>query len=87
MKLFSRKIRLSCIIYALFSAFFLCLMLWNFSSAYQEILIENRGWHPIRVIKVVLDWEHFVVSSVAKEWWETIQSLTKKVWWISSINW
>ena len=59
----------------------------NYTSAYQEILIENRGWHAIRVIKVILDWEHFVVSSVAWEWWETIQSLTKKVWWISSINW
>ena len=59
----------------------------NYVSAYQEILIENRGWHAIRVIKVILDWEHFVVSSVADEWWETIQSLTKKVWWISSINW
>jgi len=63
------------------------LMLQNYASAYQEILIENRGWHAIRVIKVVLDWEHFVVSSVAGEWWETIQDLTKKVWWISSINW
>ena len=59
----------------------------NYTSAYQEILIENRGWHAIRVIRVVLDWEHFVVSSVAGEWWETIQDLTKKVWWISSINW
>ena len=59
----------------------------NYTSAYQEILIENRWGHAIRVIKVVLDWEHFVVSSVADEWWETIQSLTKKVWWMSSINW
>ena len=59
----------------------------NYSSAYQEVLIENRGGHAIRVIKVILDGEHFVVSSVAWEWWETIQSLTKKVWWISSINW
>ncbi len=55
--------------------------------AYQEILIENRGWHAIRVIKVELDWEHFVVSSVAWTWGETIQELTKKVWWISAINW
>ncbi len=62
-------------------------IIWNYASAYQEILIENRGWHAIRVIKVILDWEHFVVSSVAKQWWETIQELTKKVWWISSINW
>lgn len=63
------------------------LMLPNYTSAYQEILIENRGWHAIRVIEVILDGEHFVVTSVADEWWETIQSLTKKVWWISSINW
>ena len=54
--------------------------------AYQEMIIENRWWHAVRVIRVVLDWEHFVVSSVAWEWWETIQSLTKKVWWVSSIN-
>jgi hypothetical protein len=60
---------------------------FNITTAYQEILIENRGWHAIRVIKVILDWEHFVVSSVASEWWETIQSLTKKVWWVSAINW
>ena len=39
------------------------------------------------MIKVILDWEHFVVASVADEWWETIQSLTNKVWWTSSINW
>ena len=72
------------------TALFVIMLLWfwmNYTSAYQEILIENRGWHAIRVIKVVLDWEHFVVSSVAGEWWETIQSLTKKVWGTSSINW
>ena len=70
-----------------FVAIFSFLFLWNYTSAYQEILIENRGWHAIRVIKVILDWEHFVVSSVAWQWGETIQSLTKKVGWISSINW
>ena len=66
------------------------LLFWffvNCVSAYQEILIENRGWHAIRVIKVILDWEHFVVSSIAWQWWETIQALTRKVWWTSSINW
>ncbi len=66
---------------------FLWFLIPNIVLWYQEILIENRGWHAIRVIKVILDWEHFVVSSVAWEWGETIQSLTKKVWWISSVNW
>lgn len=62
-------------------------LLLNYTCAYQELLIENRGGHAIRVIKVILDGEHFVVSSVAGEWWETIQDLTNKVGWISSINW
>ena len=81
-----KKFKLKALFCSLFACFF-AIMTQNHASAYQEILIENRGWHPIRVIKVILDWEHFVVSSVAGEWWETIQSLTKKVWWISSINW
>lgn len=59
----------------------------NNVNAFEEIMIENRWWHAIRVIKVVLDGNHFVVSSIADEWGETIQSLTKKVWWISAINW
>ncbi|MDR0860652.1 MAG: hypothetical protein LBO09_06890 [Candidatus Peribacteria bacterium] len=51
----------------------------NFTTAYQEVLIEERGGKPIRVIKVVLDGEHFVVASVAKEGGETLEDLTKKV--------
>ena len=73
-------------ILAVFGLAFLMLLSSNI-YAYEEILIENRWGHAIRVIKVVLDGEHFVVSSVAGMWWETIQSLTKKVGWISSINW
>jgi hypothetical protein len=48
------------------SAFFLCFF-FAYTSAYQELLIEERGGKPIRVIKVILDGEHFVVSSIAKE--------------------
>ena len=83
MNLLSKNICLKAFLFV-----FLIWMFWLFGSvfAYQEMIIENRGWHAVRVIKVVLDWEHFVVSSVAWEWWETIQSLTKKVGWISSIN-
>lgn len=82
----SKKIRFFKYVLVLFFTLFLVCQR-NSAQAYQEILIENRGWHAIRVIKVILDGEHFVVSSVADEWWETIQSLTKKVWWISAINW
>ena len=77
--------KLNYVVFAL--AFLMLYLLPNQTLSHQEIIIENRWWHAIRVIKVILDWEHFVVSSVAGEWWETIQSLTKKVWWVSSINW
>ena len=85
MKIFNIKKRIIRFLPVLIISLFLAML--NYTSAYQEILIENRWWHAIRVIKVILDWEHFVVASVADEWWETIQSLTKKVWWTSSINW
>lgn len=86
MKSLVRKFENCLILATFFGVMILCFWV-NYTSAYQEILIENRGWHAVRVIKVILDWEHFVVSSVAGEWWETIQSLTKKVGGTSSINW
>ena len=69
-----------------YSAFFLSFFLFSFVSAYQEILIEERGGKAIRVVKVILDGEHFVVSSVAKEGGETLEELTKKVGGTTSIN-
>ena len=59
--------------------------IWN-TFAYRELLIENRGGKPIRVIKVVLDWQDFVITSLAWNWWETLESLVKTVWWDSGIN-
>ena len=59
---------------------------WNV-FAYKEVLIEDRGWKPIRVIKVILDWQHFVITSLAGNWWDTLENLVKKVWWDSGINW
>ena len=54
------------------SAFFLSFFSFVcFACAYQEILIEERGGKAVRVIKVILDGEHFVVSSVAKDGGET----------------
>ena len=60
--------------------------IWN-TFAYKELLIENRWWKPIRVIKVVLDGEHFVITSLAANWGDTLENLVKKVWWDSGINW
>ena len=69
------------LVLALFSFF-----LVSSTFAYQEILIEERGGKPIRVIKVVLDGEHFVVASPAKSWGETLEQLTKNVKGTSAIN-
>ena len=70
---------------------FMFLIIWFFVSnsafAYKELLIENRGGRPIRVIKVVLDGEHFVVASPAENWWATTEQLAKNVWWDTAINW
>jgi hypothetical protein len=67
MKIFALRDRFSLILSSLFLLIFSFLVLSNYVAAYQEILIENRGGHAIRVIKVILDGEHFVVASVADE--------------------
>jgi len=54
--------------------------------AYKELLLENRWNKPIRVIKVVLDGQHYVVSSIALDGWDNIENLAKKVWWDTAIN-
>lgn len=66
-------------------AFALLFLLGN-TFAYKELLLEVRWNKPIRVIKVVLDGEHYVVTSVANKWWDTLENLIKKVWWDSGIN-
>lgn len=55
--------------------------------AYKELLLENRDEKPIRVIKVILDGQHYIVSSVADIWWDTIENLAQKVGWDTAINW
>lgn len=72
-----------------FFPFFLLLFGWSFFNgvfSHQEILIEERGGKPIRVIKVILDGEHFVVSSVADYGGETLTQLMQKVGGTSAIN-
>lgn len=67
---------------------FVIIILSFFSStfAYKELIIQNIDKKAVRVIKVVLDWQHFVVSSVAWDGGATLEELTKKVWWDSSVN-
>jgi len=54
--------------------------------AHKELIIENRDNKPIRVIKTVLDGEHYIVSSVAEEGWATLKDLTKKVGGNTAVN-
>lgn len=66
----------------------LLLLILYFSStfAYKELIIQNIDKKPVRVIKVVLDWQHYVVSSVSEDGWSSLQDLTKKVWWDTAVN-
>ncbi len=67
---------------------FIVFVIWLFSStfAYKELIIQNIDKKAVRVVKVVLDGEHFVVSSVAEDGGATIQELAKKVWWDTAVN-
>lgn len=56
------------------------------SFAYRELLIENRDKHPIRVIKVILDGQDYVVTSPASEGGDTLANLVKKVWGDAGVN-
>ena len=73
------------IIYIFAIIFSVMFFVWDV-SAYKELLLEDRWGKPIRVIKVVLDWQHYVVTSVAWDWWKTLEELVKKVWWDTGIN-
>ncbi|MFZ2150600.1 MAG: phosphodiester glycosidase family protein [Candidatus Absconditicoccaceae bacterium] len=62
------------------------LSLFGSAFGYRELLIENRGGLPIRVIKVVLDGQDYVVSSVANDGGDTLENLTKKVGGDAAVN-
>ena len=69
-----------------FSLFSLISVIFWSTHAYQELMIEEKWGKPIRVIKVVLDGEHFVVASPASLWGDTTENLAKKVWGNTAIN-
>lgn len=69
----------------MFSSLFL-FSFFSISVAYQEILIEERWGKAVRVIKVILDWEHYVVTVPAGEGGETLEQLTNNVRGLSSVN-
>lgn len=57
------------------------------TSAYREIMIQNLDKHPIRVIKVILDGQDFVVTSLAANGGDTLSNLIKKVGGTAGVNW
>lgn len=67
---------------------FVIIVIWlfSFTFAYKELIIQNIDKKPVRVIKVVLDGQHYVVSSVAGDGGSTLQELTKKVGGDSAVN-
>lgn len=61
----------------------LCL---GYTFGYKELIIENIDNKPVRVIKVVLDGEHYIVASPASDGGETIQTLAQKVGGDTAVN-
>lgn len=55
--------------------------------AYQELILRNIDGKPVRIIKVVLDGDDYLVTSLAETGGNTLENLTKQVWWITSLNW
>lgn len=62
-----------------------CILCSGFSFGAQELIDKNIDWHNIKVVKVTLDGNYFVVSSISHSW-ESLWSLINKVWWKSGIN-
>lgn len=60
--------------------------------AYQEMIIKDVkvewviGTKPVRVIKVVLDGQDFIVNSLATTGWDSLKNLMDKVGWHTAIN-
>lgn len=63
------------------------LLFVGYTSAYREIMIQNVDKHPIRVIKVILDGQDFVVTSLASNGGDTLPNLVKKVGGTAWVNW
>ncbi|MEI6426032.1 MAG: phosphodiester glycosidase family protein [Candidatus Absconditabacteria bacterium] len=63
-----------------------CLSLFGQTFAYREILIQNIDKHPVRVIKVILDGQDFVVTSVASNGGDSLSNLVNKVGGTAGVN-
>lgn len=55
-------------------------------SAWQEYINKSIDWHNVKVIKVILDWNHKVISASSNSW-EDFEKLVKNAWWVSWVNW
>jgi len=63
-----------------------CIALFGQTFAYRELLIQNVDKHPIRIIKVILDGQDFVVTSLASNGGDTLPNLINKVWGDAGVN-
>ncbi len=64
-----------------------CIALFGQTFAYRELLIKNIDKHPVRVIKVILDGEDFVVTSLAWNGGDTLTNLVNKAGGTAGVNW
>ena len=69
--------------YIIFLFFF---MFIPFTYSYQQLLDKKIGSHKIKVIQVILDGHHKIISSLSKKG-NSLWKLMNKVYWVSAINW
>jgi hypothetical protein len=63
-----------------------CIALFGQTFAYRELLIKNIDKHPVRVIKVILDGQDFVVTSLAGNGGDTLTNLVNKAGGTAGVN-
>lgn len=70
----------------LFALTWIVLLTTNNVSAWQEYINKSIDWHNVKVIKVILDWNHKVITASSNSW-EDFETLVKNAWWVSWVNW
>jgi len=65
---------------------FLLLLFIAPTFAYKELIIQNIDKKPVRIVKVILDGQHYIVSSISSDGGAALQELAQKVGWDTAVN-
>lgn len=68
------------------SILIISLLSCNISFGYQERIDKTLDWKKIKILKVIPDQRHSIITSVSFKW-DNLNTLVKKVGWVSWITW